>query len=185
FRSFTGVYYTNEKRTDLKWSVENNSEIKSFVVEASINGGSFSEVGMVQANKSLPDNAAYSFNYIMPLQAITFVDFRIKMINEDGSLNYSRVLRINIKPSVKSGITIAPNPVRGRFQVAINSPVDAEASILFFDMSGKSVMAMNETVMKGTNVFTVGANEKWLPGVYNALVKINGEIFTARFVVLE
>ncbi len=185
FRSFTGVYYSNEKRTDLKWSVENNSEINSFVVEASVNGGNFSEIGNVLANKSLPDNAAYNFSYMLPLNASSFIDFRIKMKNEDGSFYYSRVLRINIKPSTKTGITIAPNPVKGRFQVAINSPSDAEARIMFFDMNGKSVMTMNETVKKGTNVFTAGTNDKWQPGMYNALVKINEEIFTARFVVLE
>jgi hypothetical protein len=185
FRSFTGVYYAKERRTDLKWSVDNNSQVRSFIVEAGINGSSFSETGIVFPNKTLPDNATYSFNYNIPFGTASFVDFRIKMINEDGTFFYSRVLRVNIKPSAKMGITIAPNPVRSKFQMEFNSPHDATAKILFFDMQGRSVMTMNETVKKGTNLFTVSTNENWQPGVYTALVKINEEVFTARFVVLE
>jgi hypothetical protein len=185
FRSFSGVYNTSEKRSVLKWSVENNSLVRSFVVEASVNGRSFTETGFVSGNKDLPDNAFYDFTYYMPFDASSFVDFRIKMINEDGSYFYSKVLRINIKPPAKTGITIAPNPVRGNFQIAINSPTDTPAQILFFDMSGKVIMTMNESLKKGNNVFTVNTRSGWQPGMYNALVKINEEITTARLVVLE
>ena len=185
FRSFSGVYYANEKRSVLKWSVENNSLIKSFVVEASVNGRSFTETGFVSANRDLPDNAVYDFTYNMPFDASSFIDFRIKMINEDGSYFYSKVLRINIRPPAKTGITIAPNPVRGNFQIAVNSTTDAQAQIVFFDMSGKAIMTMNESLKKGNNVFTVNTRSGWQPGMYNALVKINEEITTARLVVLE
>ena len=107
------------------------------------------------------------------------------MINEDGSFFYSRVLRTNIKPSGKTGITIAPNPVRGRFQMVINSPADAQTDILIFDMNGKLIRMMNQTLKKETNLVTADTNNTWQPGMYNAMVKINGELFTARFVVLE
>ena len=185
FRSFSGVYYASEKRTDLKWSVDNNLQVRSFIVEASVNGASFTEAGIVLSNKNLPDNASYNFDYSIPLNATSFVDFRIKMINEDGSFFYSRVLRTNIKPSGKTGITIAPNPVRGRFQMVINSPADAQTDILIFDMNGKLIRMMNQTLKKGTNLVTADTNNTWQPGMYNAMVKINGELFTARFVVLE
>ena len=47
------------------------------------------------------------------------------------------------------------------------------------------VTVINEMLKKGTNVFAVEINENWQPGVYNALLKINQETFTTRFVVLE
>ena len=46
-------------------------------------------------------------------------------------------------------------------------------------------MVMNEMLRKGSNVFSVTACENWPPGVYNALLKINQETSTTRFVVLE
>jgi hypothetical protein len=185
FRSFSGIYNASEKKTELQWTVTNNSSARSFVVEASVDGGAFAEAGTISSNANLKDDASYNFNYNLPFGMSSFVEFRIRMISQDGSYSYSRILRINAKPLLKEGITIAPNPVREKFQMAINSPSDVQAKILFLDMQGRTVMVMNEMLKKGTNVFTVAVNENWQPGVYNALLKINQETFTTRFVVLE
>jgi hypothetical protein len=185
FKSFSGVYSPGDKKAELQWSVYNNGLAKSFVVEASIDGRNFIETGMVFSNKTFPDDATYNYNYIIPFGVSSFVNFRIKMINEDGSYSYSRILRINIKPLLKAGIIIAPNPVRDKFQMNISSMTDVQAKISFLDMHGRTVMIMNEMLKKGSNVFTVPVGEHWQPGVYNAILKVNQETFTTRFVVLE
>jgi len=185
FKSFSGVYNANERKAELKWTVLNNSFVRSFVIEASIDGGGFAEAGTIAANGDLKDEASYNFNYNIPLGTSSFVEFRIRMLEQDGSYSYSRILRINARPLLREGITIAPNPVRGKFQMAINSSSDVQAKILFLDMHGRTVMVMNEILKKGTNIFAVSVNENWQPGVYNALLKINQETFTTRFVVLE
>jgi hypothetical protein len=185
FRSFSGIFNPNDKKTELQWTVTNNASVRSFAVEASIDGAGFSDAGMVSANNNLKDEASYSFNYNIPLGTSSFIEFRIRMINQDGSYSYSRILRINVKPPLKTGITIAPNPVRGKFQMTITSASDVQAKILFLDMQGRQVSVMNEMLKKGTNTFAVEMNENWQPGIYNALLKINQETLTTRFVVLE
>ena len=185
FKSFSGAYNSSDKKTELHWSVYNNALAKSFVVEASIDGAAFMETGEILANNNYPDDAAYSFNYNVPFGVSSYINFRIKMIHEDGSYTYSRVLKINIKPLSKAGITIAPNPVRGKFQMNINASADVQAKITFFDMHGRSVLVMNEMLKKGSNVFAVTVGENWQAGVYNAVLKINQETLTTRFVVLE
>jgi len=107
------------------------------------------------------------------------------MIKEDGSYSYSRILRINAKQPLKTNIIIAPNPVRGKFQMSITSSSETQANILFVDMQGRTVSVINQMLKKGTNIFTVETNENWQPGVYNALLKINQETLTTRFVVLK
>jgi UDP-N-acetylmuramyl pentapeptide synthase len=52
-------------------------------------------------------------------------------------------------------------------------------------MHGRTVKVMNEMLRKGSNVFSVTASENWLAGVYYAILKINRETSTTRFVVLE
>jgi len=185
FRSFSGVLNTGDKKAELQWTIQNNSFVKSFVIEASIDGTGFSDAGMVSANGNLKDEAAYNFNYDLPFGTYSFIEFRIRMIKNDGTYSYSRILRINTKPPLKAGITIAPNPVRGKFQMSINSSSDVQAKIIFLDMQGREVSVINEMLKKGTNIFTVEINENWQPGVYNALLKINQETLTTRFVVLE
>jgi len=185
FRSFSGVLNTGDKNAELQWTVTNNSTVRSFVVESSVNGGGFVNAGVISANGNLKEEASYNFDYSMPLGNSAFIEFRIRMINQDGSYSYSRILRINAKPSFKTGITIAPNPVRGKFQMSITSSSDTQAKILFVDMLGRTVSVMNQTLKKGTNIFAVDINETWQPGAYNALLKINQETLTTRFVVLE
>ena len=69
--------------------------------------------------------------------------------------------------------------------MTITSASDVQAKIIFVDMQGRQVSVMNEMLKKGTNVFAVEINENWQPGIYNALLKINQETLTTRFVVLE
>jgi len=185
FRSFSGVLNTGDKKAELQWTVTNNSTVRSFVIESSIDGGGFVDAGTITANGSLKDDASYNFNYNIPFGTSLFVEFRIRMINQDGSYSYSRILRINAKQPLKTGITIAPNPVRGKFQMSITSSSDIQAKILFVDMQGRTVSVINQMLKKGTNIFAVETNENWQPGVYNALLKINQETLTTRFVVLE
>lgn len=185
FKSFSGNYIANERKAELQWSVQNNSFVRSFVVETSIDGRGFNDAGTVDANGNLKDEASYNFNYTIPIETSSFVEFRIRMINYDGSYSYSRIIRINAKQPVKTGITIAPNPVRGKFQMSITSASDVQAKIIFLDMHGRTVTVMNEMLKKGTNVFAVEVNENWQPGIYNAFLKIGQETLTTRFVVLE
>jgi len=185
FRSFSGIYNATAKKAELQWTVQNNSFVRSFVVEANIDGGGFAEAGMIAANNNLKDEASYTFNYDIPFGTSSYIEFRIRMINRDGSYSYSRILRLDAKPALKTGIMIAPNPVRGKFQLTITSSSDVQAKILFVDMQGRQVSVMNELLKKGTNVFAVEINENWQPGMYNALLKINQETLTTRFVVLE
>lgn len=185
FRSLSGVYNPVDKTTELKWTVENNELARSFVVETSIDGGGFIDAGMIISNNNLPNDASYIFNYNTPLNVSSYIEFRVRMIKDDGSYSYSRILKINIKSLIKTGITIAPNPVRGRFQMTVNSSTDTDAKIVVLDMNGRAVLIKNERLRKGANIFSVEAGEKWQPGIYNALLKINQETLTTRFVVLE
>ncbi len=185
FRSFSGIFNSVAKKAELQWTVTNNSSVRSFVIEANIDGGGFIDAGMISANGNLKDEASYNFNYNIPFETSSFVEFRIRMINQGDSYSYSRILRINAKRPLRSGITIAPNPVRGKFKMSITSSSDTQAKILFVDMQGRTVSVINQMLKKGTNIFAVETNENWQSGVYNALLKINQETFTTRFVVLE
>lgn len=185
FKSFSTVYNPGDKNASLQWTVFNNSFAKSFIVEASVDGEVFEEAGTVIAKPNQPQEASYSYNYSIPFATSSYIDFRIKMINQDGSYAYSRVLRINIKQLLKAGLTVSPNPVRGNFQLYVTSSTDTQAKIVFMDMNGRTVMVMNEVLKKGNNIFTIARGENWQPGVYNVVLKLNQETYNNRFVVLE
>jgi hypothetical protein len=185
FRAFSGIYNANEKNAELKWTVLNNALAKFFIVEASIDGKNFEEAGVVSYNSNLPDEASYTFNYNIPVATPAYIDFRIRMNNQDGSYSYSRILKINMKPVIKFGVTITPNPAKERFQLNITSASAETGKIIFMDIHGRAVRVMDQQIKKGVNVFTVAVGDNWSPGVYYAILKINQETFNTRFVVLE
>lgn len=184
FTSFSGVYNSNTRNSELQWTVQGNSSARKYIIEASIDGNSYYEAGDLFANLQ-PDAATYNYSYPIPSTAYSFVDFRIRMVKYDGTYAYSRVLRVNIKSSIKAGINISPNPVRSKFQLSINASNDTEAKILFYDMNGRLVSIMDEKLKKGNNIFSVAVGDNWQPGVYNAVLRINQDSYNSRFVVLE
>lgn len=185
FKSFSTVYNPGDKNASLQWTVFNNSFAKSFIVEASVDGAAFEETGTIMSKSNLTEEASYNYDYSIPFAAASYIDFRIKMISQDGSYAFSRILRINIKQLLKAGLTVSPNPVRGNFQLYVTSSTDTQAKIVFMDMNGRTVMVMNEALKKGNNIFTIARGENWQPGVYNVVLKLNQETYNNRFVVLE
>lgn len=77
---------------------------------------------LIKFNESLLDNEVSPDNY-----------YRLRLINEDGSSTYSRVLYIK---STKSKIKIWPNPVEYRFNVVANSDI---TKITLRDMQGRNL----------------------------------------------
>ncbi len=185
FRTFYGNYYTAEKNVSLRWTVVNNASVKNFIVERSTDGVNFEKAAVVLASHNLNQEAAYEF--MQPVADISspFVDYRIRLINHDDTYSYSRIIRIVLKPALKAGLAIAPNPVRNKFQLTVTSSAAGPAKIMFVDMYGRPVTVMNEMIKPGVNIFTLAVGENWQPGVYYAVLKIQQETFSTRFVVLE
>jgi len=185
FKNFTASFNPITNNAELNWTILNNPSANSFSIEANIDGTAFLEINNTIAKTNQRQEITYTYNYLIPRGTVAFVDFRIKMLLDNGAIVYSRVLRVNLKLAVKAGITISPNPVRGKFQMTINTTADAAAKIFFMDMHGRPVMTMRENLKKGMNFFAIAPNESWQPGIYNVLVTINQENFSTRFVVLE
>lgn len=185
FRSFSGSYLPNERNASLQWTTVNNTLINSFVIEKSTDGIVYEEIGSKLADYSIPSEATYSFTDNITLPGSAFADYRIRLINKDGSIAYSRIIRINLQTIIQASLTVSPNPVKNKFQLSINSSSAGQGKIFFLDIHGRPVMIMDQQIKKGPNIFTIATGETWQAGVYNAILKLNQETFTAKFVVLE
>ncbi|MDP4285209.1 MAG: T9SS type A sorting domain-containing protein [Bacteroidota bacterium] len=88
------------------WKVENESNMKQYEVEQSMNGSAFNQVAILSANNTgvvayswLDKNATPGYHY-----------YRIKSIDINGSVTYSPVVKVWV-PVLKQDIAIYPNPV--------------------------------------------------------------------------
>jgi len=184
FKSFFGSYNYSDEKADLQWQILNNSSVSSFVLERSSDGRNFENAGIIFPNSNTGE-ASYKYSDDLSDVFTLFAEYRVRLNNKNGSTLYSKVLRINRSLTTKNVLTIAPNPVRDKFILSVTASMTQEAELIFMDMYGRPVMRTNQQVQKGANQFAMTVNEKWQPGVYYALIKLNQQTHTARFVVLK
>jgi hypothetical protein len=91
---------------ELNWRTFNEINFSHFIIERSNDAIQFKEIGKVfSANYS--NGSAYSFQDKSKLQLINY--YRLKMVDKDGTLNYSPVIAVNAKLPLNLGVY--PNPV--------------------------------------------------------------------------
>lgn len=138
--SFNAGYDNDKVRTT--WSSSNETDIKKYVVQRSIDAGNFNDVG-----SSDPKNIAAQSDYLLndqnPLQGVSY--YRLKIINLNSSVSYSNIVSVNSKP--KSLILIYPNPVIDN--IIVNHPkANAGAVISISTMDGRIVSS--QSVLPGS-----------------------------------
>jgi hypothetical protein len=127
--SFTGVL--KPIGTELNWTTQNELNVDRFEVQRSTNGTDFAAIGSVKAKNSSGENK-YQFLDAKPQQGINY--YRLKMIDKDGSYNYSAVVTIKFTEAVKP-FYVYPNPVRSELQVSAS----IKTTLNLVDASGKLV----------------------------------------------
>lgn len=134
----------NAKRTAvdilLNWNTENEENVKSFIVERSFNGTEFGNIGTVAAKNIA--KADYRFSDADAVFSNQVIYYRLKMLDIDGKFSYSPVVIVNpIKKS--SGMTIFPNPVKGRqLNLKMNESVQY-LKLKVQDLSGRTIKTYN------------------------------------------
>jgi hypothetical protein len=109
--TFTGIKaYEKGSSVQVEWSVANESGIKTYEVERSVNGREFYKIGEVAAKGNNNSTASYSFADVAPLNGSNY--YRIKSIGADGVVKYTSVVRVNIGKG-DAVIAVYPNPVKG------------------------------------------------------------------------
>ncbi len=106
--SFTGTY--SGDAVNLEWKSSQEINVSKYVVERSNGGSKFVEIGNVAAkgNTALPSTYNFSDHLNESNQSKLF--YRLKMIDKDGTYEYSSVVAVNINSETL--FTISPNPAK-------------------------------------------------------------------------
>lgn len=91
----------------LAWSTASEENFSRFEVEYSNNGRDFNVIGTVPGTGRASTGASYRFSYD---QSTGKGYYRLKMIDRDGTINYSKVVSIATRCNDRS-VVINPNPV--------------------------------------------------------------------------
>jgi hypothetical protein len=119
-RLYSFQAYVINQKAELKWMSDYEKDAAHFEVERSTDGRNFQQIGIVMAANSGDNRSNYQF-----ADAITatkeMVYYRLKMVDINGSFEYSEVKMIRTKSTQQNAISIQayPNPVVSDLRVTI------------------------------------------------------------------
>jgi hypothetical protein len=163
---------------NLKWTTAHESNLSAFEIEYSPDALLFSKVGTVQPTNNT-NGSSYSFAYT---QAHSTGYYRLKVIERDATISYSRIVSVQTNCNGKKSIKLFPNPVIVKQLLNVNlSGYDNHTRGELIGISGQLVRSY--TLRNGSNAVSV----EGLPsGVYTLKVMEKGvQTETIRVTVLQ
>lgn len=162
FTNFNAAY--SNCKTNLNWSVANQSNIKYFNVEYSKDGVNFTKISnTIFANNQL--NFAFEHNTNSSKSY-----YRIKGVELNGEVTFSKIIVLNTNCG-KNEITIYPNPTSDFVYISITNDKLSVAKIEVFDWSGKLLQVQKLQI--GLNKINI---ENLPVGLYNFRLALNNEV---------
>lgn len=156
------IYFTAVKEGStslLQWSTALEINSDYFSVERSIDGGNdFIEIGQISAAGNSTQPLSYFTKDDAPATGINY--YRLRIVDIDGSFEYSNIVALNFETNVY--ISIYPNPSNGFITIESNSlPV---SNVSLYDVTGKVVSELSNinTVKSQLDVSTLSEGVYWL-----------------------
>jgi hypothetical protein len=117
----------------LNWKVESASNFSHFIVERSLNGGSY-----VAVKKVFYEFNRIYYNYQDAETGNGNWSYRLKMVDIDGRFEYSSIVRASVKCSTtSSSLKIYPNPASSILYINSSKPVK---SVVVYTLTGGQVL---------------------------------------------
>ena len=170
FKLFTATIQHNKSL--LQWTVADEMNEKTYIVEHSLDGTIFNELGSVVATGM----TTYSYVDLVQRNGINY--YRIKSVDNNGAFSYSNAVNVNYK--VAKVVDIFPNPVLNNVATLQLKGFEAGLYTLkVYDATGKiiqqeniNISAVNSTfpitlVTKGMNILEIcGQNNRVVKSVF-------------------
>ena len=172
----------NQKGEDVsvEWKVENQSDMKEYAVERSVDGNNFAKMASLEASNKITDG--YNWLDVAPVSGYNY--YRIRSVDFNGKSSYSQIVKVMVGGVVKSGITVYPNPVvSGKINLQLTNQPEGVYYINVTNQLGQSVLTKQIRHNEGSSAETIQLDKNLSRGIYQVEVtKTNSDINTIKVV---
>jgi poly(beta-D-mannuronate) lyase len=127
----------------LNWQVVDEVNLNRYEIEFSNDGTQFSFLSSINAKGV--NTASYNYQHTNLKDGEYY--YRLKMINNDGTYEFSVVRFISINKNIS--VNIYPNPANNFITVELNGSIQPNTTIVLFDAMGKAIKKYN---LNGHNI---------------------------------
>jgi len=150
----------------VQWVVNNQLNVKEYVVEKSTDGVSFTKVGTV--NASTGTGSSISYNWIDANAVAGENYYRIISIGTNAVAQYSQVVKVNIGANAAPAIAVYPNPVKGgAIGLQLTNMPAGKYSIKLLDNIGQMLVGKEIIHAGGSATETIRFNSNMAKGIYH------------------
>jgi len=154
----------DDKSVKIIWKTAEESQIKHYEIERSRDGINFETITKVNSRNS-PAPAEYSGDDLSPEPGINY--YRLKIVNEDGKIEYSRIERINFKGRFTDNLQVIRQG--NTLLIKNQSNITKNAGIVVYTATGQQIYSSRKLLAPGSNNFN-------LPGKINQVLFVKIEM---------
>jgi hypothetical protein len=152
-----------------KWETASETNNAYFVVERSLNGSEYEEIGQVRGYGNGVSTEKLSYSLVDDRRCKEIVYYRLRQVDIDGKYSYSDPVAINCK-DMMTELLVRPNPAHSDVTLSFSEPENGNVIIKFVDFTGRVIMTQQSEVQKGINQININI-EKLTKGVYAVVVE--------------
>ena len=135
------LYQFDAKRVDdrvhLSWITISELNNDYMAVERSQNGIDFYEIGRVDGSGTISFEQAYDFIDESPRPGLNY--YRLRQVDFDGSVEYHRVVVVDMEGQVDQKIQILPNPANEIAELQLGQSFDEQTEIFIYNTNGQLI----------------------------------------------
>ncbi len=168
------------KNVQLKWTSVSDKTVTQFIIERSVNGGSFVQVGVldiiVQANQ------LYSKQFVDVNPEQGNLHYRIKVMSDNGQASISNTVWVKNFNTDKQ-MNVYPIPAADRFTITLEATTASKANVQLVNNLGALVYATNHNMQIGQNNIEVKGLQKLSKGAYHLIVRFDGISYDKTIII--
>ena len=134
----------------ISWKVDENETGNYFEIEKSTDGKNFNSIAKINVQQGTGIREYSSVD-----QPVTGdVYYRLKMVNKDGTVTYSKVVVIK-KGNANAAIQVLSNPATSNLSISYQSAKEANNTIRVYSIGGVKVIEQKVNASKGINNLSI------------------------------
>lgn len=171
----------NDTKVALTWTTSMEKNVSHFVIQRSLNGSDYSDIGMIFTNGDSDLERNYQFSDDVKHMSKQVVYYRLKIVDLDARFEYSPLRIIRVEESNQAPTVLAyPNPVTDNLRITLPSAwQDDKITIDLVNTNGQLIKRVTNN--RASQTETVDVRELAV-GLYMVRVSNGSETAVQRII---
>lgn len=174
---------TRGKDVILNWSSASEINFDGYAIERSIDGIEFQEIGYQIGRGNPVTTTSYTWLDV-ELPYATTLYYRLKLLDLDGTIEYSDIRSVNINHPNLSGLTLSPNPSKGKTLISFESNIEGIATISIVNLEGKISNSQKLDINTGNNLINYEFHEMPI-GTYQLIIDSKDQQWSTQLLIIK